>query len=409
MAGPLSGVRVLDMTSNIMGPYASLLLADMGADVCKIESPEGDSTRSVGPARNKGMSVTFLHANRNKRSVVLDLKKDSGLAALKRMVSTSDVLMYSLRPKTMGKLGLAYEDVCNMNPRLIYCGAFGFGQRGPYADRPAYDDLMQAAVGMPVLQARKSGPPQYVASAFADRVVGMAMSNAIAMALYYRERTGRGQAVQVPMFETFAHFVLGDHLYGHTFVPPIGDWGYERMMSPERKPYRTLDGHIGVSVYTDRHWQRFFEIAGRPEMAADPRYGTLPARMQHVVELFEFLAQIFETRSTDEWLRLLIEADIPIVKMNTPETLLDDEHMKAVSFFSVQEHPTEGSIRTLGIAQEWSESTPEMRYPAPRLGEHTVEVLREYGLAQQEVEAALRDGGARAETRDSSEELNHAQ
>ena len=395
MPGPLAGVRVLDLTSNFMGPYASLLLADMGADVCKIEAPEGDTTRGIGPSRHPGMGPIFLHLNRNKRSMVLDLKHPDGVAALRRMLTSADVLIYSLRPKTMAKLGLAHEDVQRINPRVIYCGAFGFGQRGPYAGRPAYDDLIQAAVGMPVLQARKSGPPAYVATAIADRVVGMALSTAVSMALYHREKTGRGQAVQVPMFETFAHFVMGDHLYGHSFVPPLGDWGYARMMSAERRPYRTTDGYVGVQVYNDKHWKRFFEVTGHVEMARDPRYADIAGRTQNIAYLYEFLARTFETRTTAEWVELLTEADIPIIEMNTPETLLDDPHMRAVGFFQEQEHPSEGRIRSIGIAQDWSESAPELRYPAPRLGEHTAELLGEYGMTAQEVQAMLACGAAR--------------
>jgi crotonobetainyl-CoA:carnitine CoA-transferase CaiB-like acyl-CoA transferase len=395
MAGPLAGVRVLDLTSNFMGPYASLLLADMGADVCKIEAPEGDTTRGIGPSRRRGMGPIFLHLNRNKRSMVLDLKHPQGVAALKRMLVWADVLIYSLRPKTMSKLGLSYEDIHKLNPRIIYCGAFGFGQRGPYAGRPAYDDLIQAAVGMPVLQSRKSGPPAYVATAIADRVVGMSLSTAVSMALYHREKTGRGQAVQVPMFETFAHFVMGDHLYGHTYVPPIGDWGYARMMSAERRPYRTKDGYVGVQVYNDKHWRRFFEVTGNRDMATDPRYADIAGRTQHIAELYEFLARTFETRTTAEWVALLTEADIPIIEMNTPETLLEDPHMRAVGFFREEEHPSEGRVRSIGIAQDWSESTPELRYPAPQLGEHTAELLGEYGMSAQEVQALLASGAAR--------------
>jgi formyl-CoA transferase len=395
MPGPLAGVRVLDLTSNFMGPYASLLLADMGADVCKIEAPEGDTTRGIGPSRHPGMGPIFLHLNRNKRSMVLDLKHPDGVAALRRMLTSADVLIYSLRPKTMTKLGLGYDDVQRINPRVVYCGAFGFGQRGPYAARPAYDDLIQAAVGMPVLQARKSGPPAYVATAIADRVVGMALSTAVSMALYHREKTGRGQAVQVPMFETFAHFVMGDHLYGHSYVPPIGDWGYARMMSAERRPYRTKDGYVGVQVYNDKHWKRFFEVTGHVEMARDPRYADIAGRTRHIADLYEFLARTFETRTTAEWLALLTEADIPIIEMNTPETLVDDPHMRAVGFFQEQDHPSEGRVRSIGIAQEWSESAPELRHPAPRLGEHTAELLGEYGMTAQEVRAMLACGAAR--------------
>lgn len=396
MPGPLQGVRILDLTSNFMGPYASLLLADMGADVCKVESPEGDTTRKVGPSRNPGMAVIFLHLNRNKRSLVLDLKTPGGLEALRRMLQSADVLLHSLRPKTMAKLGLAYEDVRQLNPRLIYCGAFGFGQNGPYADRPAYDDLIQAAVGMPVVQSRKAGPPTYVAMAVADRVVGMAASNAVAMALYRRERTGEGQAVEVPMFETFAHFAMGDHLYGHTFVPPIGDWGYARMMTPDRRPFRTVDGYVGVQVYTDRHWQRFFAIAGHPEMAADPRFSDIHARTRHIGTLYEFLAKTFEMRPSAEWVRLLSGADIPVIEMNTPETLLSDPHMEAVGFFAQQDHPTEGRLRTIGIPQRWSESQPEQRYPAPVLGQHSAELLAEYGFSPEDIDRLSRSGGTLA-------------
>ncbi|WP_336334472.1 CoA transferase [Pseudomonas putida] len=371
MAGPLAGVRVLDLTSNFMGPYASLLMADMGADICKIEAPAGDPTRGVGPCRNPGMSAIFLHLNRNKRSAVLDLKHPQAAQALQHMLASADVVLHSLRPKAMAKLGLTYDQVRKVNPRIIYCGAFGFGQNGPYADRPAY-----------------------VATAIADRIVGMAACNAISMALYYREKTGHGQAVEVPMFETFAHFVLGDHLYGHTFEPPIGDWGYARMMSAERRPYQTQDGYLGVNIYTDRHWQRFFLAIGRPDMADDPRYGTIFGRTENIGYLYEFLADTFATKTTAQWLSILTEADIPVIEMNTPETLLHDPHMEAVDFFQVQEHPSEGLLRMLGIPQQWSESQPEQRYPAPRLGEHTVQLLTEYGLTTAQAQQVVMSGGA---------------
>ncbi|MFD5121947.1 CaiB/BaiF CoA transferase family protein [Streptomyces sp. NPDC058385] len=396
MTGPLDGVRILDLTSNFMGPYASLLLADMGADVSKVESKQGDTTREIGPCRNPGMGPIFLHLNRNKRSLVLDLKSAGGNAALKRMARSADVLLYSLRPKAMARLGLTYDDVRAVNPGIIHCGMYGFGQNGPYADRPAYDDLIQAAVGMPVLQSRKSGPPDYVATAIADRVVGMAATSAVSMALFRRERTGEGQEVQVPMFETFAHFVMGDHLYGHTFVPAIGDWGYQRMMNPDRRPYCTLDGYIGVNVYIDKHWQRFFEVTGHPEMAQDPRFADIHGRTENIGLLYEYLGRVFETKTTAEWMALMTEADIPIIEMNTPESLLDDPHMKKIGFFGEQEHPSEGMLRTLGIPQQWSESSPELRYPAPRLGEHSVQLLAEYGFSESEIDGLLSSGAVQA-------------
>jgi formyl-CoA transferase len=397
MNGPLAGLRILDLTSNFMGPYASLLLADMGADVCKIEAPEGDTTRNVGPARHRGMSAVFLHLNRNKRSAVLDLKQPDGLAALRRMLAQADVLLFSLRPQAMARLGLDYEQVRAINPRIVYCGAFGFGQNGPYAARPAYDNLIQAAVGLPATQARKTGgPPTYVGSAIVDRMVGMATSNAILAALHCRSQHGRGQSVEVPMFETFAHFTLGDHLYGHTFVPPLGDWGYERMTSPERQPYRTADGHISVEVYTDRHWKRLFQALGHADMAQDPRYADVHARARHMGELYDFLNGTFVARPSDEWVALLTAADIPAIRMNTPQTVLQDAHLQAVGFFGLQEHPSEGTVRTLGIPQRWSETPATLRHPAPRLGEHTAQLLGEYGFAEGEIDALLQSSGARA-------------
>jgi crotonobetainyl-CoA:carnitine CoA-transferase CaiB-like acyl-CoA transferase len=303
--------------------------------------------------------------------------------------------MYSLRPQAMAKLGLAYDDLREVNPRLIYCGAFGFGQGGPYAARPAYDDLIQAAVGMPVLQSRKQGAPQYVATAIADRVVGMALANAVSMALYERERSGKGQEVQVPMFETFAHFAMGDHLYGHSFIPSIGESGYARMMNPDRRPYETQDGYVGVNVYTDKHWHKFFAISGHPEMSEDPRFRDIEGRTHNIALLYDFLAHVFATKTTAEWLELLTEGDIPAIEMHTPETLLDDAHMRAVGFFVEEEHPTEGLLRSLGIAQTWSRTTPELRHHAPPLGANSTEVLAEYGFTDPEIDALVSSGSVR--------------
>ncbi|SIT41724.1 Acetyl-CoA acetyltransferase [Paraburkholderia piptadeniae] len=388
-----------------MGPYASLLLAEMGADVCKVEAPEGDTTRNVGPGRNAGMAAIFLHLNRNKRSIVLNLKTQSGLNALKQMIRSADVLLYSLRPQAMERLGLSYEQVCALNPRIVYCGAFGFSQRGPYAARPAYDNLIQAGVGIPASQARKTGgEPSYVATAIADRQVGMATSLAVLGALFHRAQTGRGQAVSVPMFETFAHFVLGDHLYSHTFVPPLGDWGYARMTAPGRRPFPTLDGHISVEVYADRHWQRLFCAVGKPEMSNDPRYVSVHTRAQHMDELYDFLSTTFTTRTTAEWDKLLTEADIPVIPVHTPESVLSDPHMQAVGFFGEEMHPSEGKIRTIGSPFEWGDSPPASRFPAPRLGQHTIELMREYGLSESEIETAVGHGGALAEQQTASSE-----
>jgi formyl-CoA transferase len=389
LSGPLTGIRVVDMTMNVMGPYAAQILGDMGADICKIEPPEGDTLRGIGPARHKGMGPYFLNLNRNKRSLAIDLKKPAARDVLTALLRQADVLLYSFRPQAMARLGAAYDDVAAINPRIIYCGAFGFGQNGPYAARPAYDDLIQAAIGLPVIQARGIDEPTYVATAIADRAVGMMAASCVGAALYHRERTGEGQSIEVPMFEFMTQFVMGDHLYGMTFEPPLAKAGYPRMLDRHRKPYKTKDGYLGVLVYNDKHWSRFFALAGRPEMAADPRYATIAGRTQNISFLYAFLAETFATKTTAEWVRLLAEADIPAAPLNTPEGLIDDPHMRATGFFELVDHPSEGKIRTMGIPHRWSRSKPEIRHHAPRLGEHTVELLGEYGFPRREIDALL--------------------
>lgn len=392
MTGPLSGVRVVDMTMNVMGPYASQLLGDFGADICKIEPPEGDTLRGIGPHRTKGMGPYFLHLNRNKRSLAIDLKKDGAADVLARLTAKADVLLYSFRPKAMERLGASYDKVSSRNPRIIYCGAFGFGQHGPYADRPAYDDLIQAAIGLPVLQARGVDEPTYVATAIADRAVGMSAAMAVCGALFHRERTGRGQSIEVPMFETMAQFVMGDHLYGLTFEPPLGTTGYVRMTDARRRPYRTKDGYVGVLVYNDKHWRRFFEIVGRPDMAVDERYTTISGRTAHIGFLYDFLNETFATKTTAEWLDLLGAADIPATALTSPEALIDDPHMKAIDFFKLVDHPSEGPIRVMGPPQSWSESTLEITRHAPLIGEHSAELLAEYGFGEREVAQLVATG-----------------
>jgi crotonobetainyl-CoA:carnitine CoA-transferase CaiB-like acyl-CoA transferase len=395
--GPLDGVRILDLTSNVMGPYASQLLADMGADVWKIETSAGDTMRAVGASRHPGMSSTHLHLNRNKRSMVADLRNADALMALKRMIGTADVLMYSMRPQAMARLGLAYDDVRAINPSIVYCGAVGYGQDGPYADRPSYDNLIQAAVGVPALQNRKSGPPENIATAIADRTVGIVTAMSIAGALYRRSISGIGQEVQVPMFESFAQFILSDHLWGHTFQPPIGDWGYQKSMNPGQRPYRTSDGeHIAVNFVTDAHWQRYFELAGRPELSQDPRFEDIHARLRNLDALFDLLAETFETKPSTEWMTLLTAADLPAALMNTPETVLKDPHAQATGFLRIEEHPSEGAVVSIGIPQSWSATPASVRYPAPRLGEHTADLLAEAGFGDDEIEKLVRSGAFRA-------------
>ena len=392
--GPLAGVRILDLTTVLMGPFATQQLGDLGADVIKVEAPTGDSTRNIGPMRHAGMGPVFLHCNRNKRSIVLDLKRPEGREALLRLATTVDVLVYNVRPAAMKRLGLAYEDVAAVNPDIVYAGLYGYGQEGPYAARPAYDDLIQGAVGIPTLSmAAGSETPRYAPSALADRIVGIAACNAILAALFHRQRTGEGQSVEVPMFETMAQFTLGDHMGGATFEPAIGPTGYPRILNANRKPYRTKDGYICAMFYNDRQWQAFFEMTGRAELfRADPRFATIGKRTENIHELYAMVADAMATRTTAEWTEALMEADIPNTPMNTIESLMDDEHLRYVGFFEHQMHPTEGPIRAMRTASRFSRTPPRQQSFAPRLGENSDELLREAGYSLAEV-ASLRASG----------------
>ncbi|HKE05052.1 MAG TPA: CoA transferase [Blastocatellia bacterium] len=388
MPGPLTGVRVIDLTSIVMGPYATQILGDMGADVIKVETPEGDAFRHVTPFRNQGMSAAFLNLNRNKRSVALDLKHEDERQALLDLLSGADVFVTTVRPQSMRRLGLDYESLRERNPRLIYCGAYGFSEEGPYAGRPAFDDIIQAMCGIASLQGLR-GPqgesqgenapngPRYVNTVFADKTVGCVIAFAVAMALYERERSGRGQAIEVPMFETMVSFTLIEHLAGETFCPALESMGYERVLSEYRKPYRTKDGYIGLLPYTAEQWARFFEAAGRPEMAADPRVTDPALRSQSINELYGLLALIVAERTTAEWVELLGAADLPVTPVLSPENLLDDEHLQAIGFFRREEHPSEGEVRTIGIPVRFSRTPGAVRRLAPRLDEHREEILQE--------------------------------
>ncbi|SHL94358.1 Crotonobetainyl-CoA:carnitine CoA-transferase CaiB [Paracoccus solventivorans] len=385
--GPLAGLRIIDMSSVLMGPYSTQLLGDFGADVIKVESPDGDLVRQIGPARNSGMGPLFLNANRSKRSITLNLKRPECRDALLRLCRDADVLVYNVRPKAMARLGLSHEDVAAVNPRIIYAGMFGYSQDGPYADRPAYDDLIQGASTLPYLFSRvNEGQPRYVPSAVADRVVGLVAASAILASVVERDKSGCGQRVDVPMFETMVSFVLGDHLGGLTFQPPLDNGGYARQLSADRRPYQTLDGHICALIYNDGHWQRFFAAIGRPEMPqADPRYRSFVSRMAHINEVYGELAEIFLTRTTAEWMDLLEKADVPAMPMYDFQGVLNDPHLVATGFFQTVEHPSEGSIRQMGVPAQWSRTPAVPSRLAPRQGEQGAEILREAGFTEDEI------------------------
>jgi crotonobetainyl-CoA:carnitine CoA-transferase CaiB-like acyl-CoA transferase len=393
-AGALEGLRILDMTNVVMGPYATQLLADLGADVIKIESPQGDTTRQIPPMRNAGMGCLFLHLNRNKRSVALDLKQPECVQALLELATQSDVLICNVRPAAMARLGISYEDLAKRNPRLIWISLVGFGSDGPYAGRPAYEDLMQGLTGMPAMLVQAgSEQPHYVPLSFNDRVVGLHAAINLLAAVQWRAQSGLGQFIEVPMFETMTQFSVGDHMGGHTFDPPEGPMGYQRTLTKERRPYATQDGFICLVVYTDKHWRSLFEALGQPQrFAEDERLQSLRSRTTHAVALYAELAQWMQTRTTAEWLEFMNAADIPAAPMHTLDTVVQDPHLNAVGMFDVVEHPTEGAVRQLRSPSRWSASPPTVRRQAPTLGQHTQEVLQEVGVDEKTIAVVLGAG-----------------
>lgn len=385
MSGPLCNLRVLDFTSVLMGPYCTLLLGDMGADIIKIENASGDSTRHIGPSRNKGMGSLFLNLNRNKRSIVLDLKSDEGRKALLKLVEESDVFIHSLRPQTIKKLGLAYEDVSFVNKQIIYCGMYGFSKEGPYGSKPAYDDIIQAASGIAAAQGEMNGRPQYLSSLIADKTAGLLGLSSILAALYYKEKTGIGQEIEVPMFESMVSFNMIEHMYGQTFSPPLGESFYSRATSPYRKPYQTTNGYVSVLIYNDKHWKSFFKVSGFDELGEDMRFKDLNARVEHIDFVYQTVEQIIATKTTEEWIRILEAADIPCMPVNSPEDLFTDVHLQETEFITDIIHPTEGKIKEVKFPVNFSNTPAGITRHAPQLGEHNEEVLKEAGYTDEEI------------------------
>lgn len=396
--GPLSGVRVIDLTSVIMGPFATQILAQLGADVVKVESPEGDNMRHVGPMKNAGMGHIFLHANASKRSIVLDLKHDAGREALLKLVEGADVFISNVRPRAMARLGLGDEAVRGRNPRIIYVSCCGFDQEGPDAARPAYDDLIQGATGIPwLMQAYGATQPSYAPTTLSDRVTGLHAVYAVTAALYARSQTGQGQTVVVPMFEAMAQFILGDHMAGLTFDPPQGGPGYARLLTAHRRPYATADGMLCVLIYNDKHWRSFFAAIGEAEgLGRDPRFATHSARATHIDAVYGEVSRILKGRTTAQWRALLDAADVPNMPMNSPADLLESPQLRSTGFVQDQVHPTEGALHALAHPTRWSGTPPAREFtPAPLLGEHTVEVLREAGYSAGDVQALIAAGACR--------------
>ena len=385
MAGPLDGIRILDCTSVVLGPWAAQQLGDMGADVIKIEPPTGDTTRQLGPRRNDNMAAFYLGCNRNKRSIVLDLKKTKGLAALFKLAESADLLMHNYRPEPAARLGISYEALKAINPRLVYLATYGYRADGPLGGKAAYDDIIQAASGLTVLQEVVADEPRFLPSIVCDKTSSAAVVAAALAALFERERSGKGQSIEVPMYESVVSFVMVEHLYGETFVPKLESAGYKRLLNKERRPYPSKDGYFALLPYTDRHWHEFCGLISRPDIMEDSRFGSLATRLDNIETVYATLAEVCKTRTNAEWMTLLGESNVPHGPVHSLEDLLEDEHLAATGYWEEVEHPTEGHLRMPGIATRFSRTKPEIRLMQPNLGEHSVEILREAGFEEAEI------------------------
>jgi crotonobetainyl-CoA:carnitine CoA-transferase CaiB-like acyl-CoA transferase len=381
----LSGIRILDLTTIIMGPFASRILADMGADVIKIEPPAGDSVRAHRPHLTNDISGMFLNLNRNKRSIVLDLKDENDRTVFEKLIATSDVFLHNLRAPVMARLGFDYNRCRAIKSDIIYCAAYGFGADGPYAAKPAYDDLIQAASGFAALFEEITGEARYAPSVIFDKVAGQAITTAILGALVHRLRTNQGQAIEVPMFEVSIDFNLVENFGGAAFVPPRGSVGYPRIKLRERRPFATSDGYACILPYSDRNWRDFFTFAGRDDLLADPRFQTIVQRQDHFETLYAAIRDVAPRHSTAEWLEFCDRMDIPCMPVIGIADIFADAHVKAVGLFETVDHPAGGTYRAIRSPIKFSASPFRIHRHAPGLGEHTAEILAELGMFEQEV------------------------
>ena len=389
MSGPLSGLKVLELTSVVLGPWAAQIIADMGADVIKIEAPFGDSNRQLGASKNPGMAALYLSNNRNKRSLVLDLKQESARDALLAIVKDCDVFLHNNRPQVMTKLRLEYEDIKSVNENIIYCGTYGYSKDGPYGEKGALDDSIQAVSGVAALNELVLGEPRYLPTVVADKTTAITVVYSILAALFHRERSGVGQEIEVPMFETMVSFVMAEHIWGEVFEPKLGEAGYTRLMSHHRKPYKTKDGYIAVLPYMNNHWKTFCEKAEREDLIEDERFKDLSSRVKNIDDTYSETGKILATKTTQEWLDIFAGTKVPVIVVNSLEDLFHDPHLEAVDFWKSFDHPTEGQLKMPGFPSKFSKTPASIRKHAPKLGEHSKEILAEAGIDEEAINKML--------------------
>ncbi len=374
--GPLAGIRVIDLTINVLGPVCTQILGDMGADVIKIEAPGGDYMRHLGPSRSDGMGVFFLNINRNKRSALLDLKQAGARTTLHRLIETADVFVHSMRPKAAERLGVNYQALSTKNPRLVYASAGGYRKDSSRRDWPAYDDVIQGASGIAAMN-KIDGEPRYFPTVICDKLCGYILASSIGMALYSRERTGAGQEVHVAMMDTMVGFNMIEHLWSGVLDEAEKGLGYSRMLTPHRRPYQTLDGYVSLLAVTNDQWQRLLTAVDRADLVGDPRFTEIGPRASNIDELYAIVVEQMKKRTTEDWIKRLDEAEIPNGVVNDFQDLLVDEYLAESRFFRRMQHPTEGRVVSMAVPVSFSKTAASIHRLAPRLGEHTEEILNE--------------------------------
>jgi len=398
LKGPLDGVKVIELTSVVLGPYACQMLGDLGAEVIKIEPLTGDTNRNLGPySKTDNMGSMYLGCNRNKRSVSLDLKSEQGKAAALEIIKTGDVMVHNFRPAAMQRLGLDYDCVKDVNPQIVYCATYGYSKKGPYGDKGALDDSIQAASGIAILQSKVEGDPRYLPTVIADKTTAQNVVQAVLAALFHKQRTGEGQEIEVPMFETMVSFVMTEHLWGKSFEPPLANAGYTRLMAKHRRPYRTADDkYIALLPYWDNHWKIFCELSGRPELIDDSRFTNMRARLKNINESYKITGDIVSERTREEWVDLLGDTNVPMMVVNSLDDLIDEPQLVASGYWQEMDHPTEGRLRMCSPPINFSRTPASIRSVPPLLGQHSVEVLLEAGISRETIDQMLANGNAKA-------------